>query len=373
LSTAGGPWKTAGISITRFDQFNEIPEMMAARPDVAAFGSRFVRGSISKADEAFAAFFRRLRDGEKPGYPRFKSTQRFSSVFYDEQQNWALRGLPTSARSDDPAPNDDPDKPATKTGPRRTKKPDKPPRLYVKGVGELPLTRRAITQLRRLIDRGGEPRTLTITRTPSGAWRASVGFRGVGTKPLALSTQVGGVDRGISVTAALSDGTLLTRPGFLKSARDEIAALQREREQHPRFGPEWKKLNCRMAKVYARAHNRSENWARHAAIDIVSRYGIIALERLQLVNMSKSARGTRESPGKECQPSKASIAASRMPRLGDWPTGPAPKRKRLGASFTRSTPETPVAPASPVGISRPPTGARPASPVRSAGTPTMPM
>jgi len=81
-----GAWKTAGISITRFDQFNEIPEMMAARPDVAAFGSRFVRGSISKADEAFAAFFRRLRDGEKPGYPRFKSTQRFSSVFYDEQK-----------------------------------------------------------------------------------------------------------------------------------------------------------------------------------------------------------------------------------------------------------------------------------------------
>jgi hypothetical protein len=104
--------------------------------------------------------------------------------------------------------------------------------LHVQGVGEIPLGHGAVRQLRRLIARGGEPRTLTITRSRSGAWRACVGFRGVALRPLPETTDIGGVDRGIWVTAALPDGTLLTCPAFLKAARALIAELQRQREQY---------------------------------------------------------------------------------------------------------------------------------------------
>ena len=265
-----GAYQRAGVTISRFDQFNEIPAVRISRPDVASFGNQFVRGSISRADEAFAAFFRRLRDREKPGFPRFKSPKTFHTAFYDEPKGWALRRLSPGApeHSDDAA-------------------------LYVQGVGEIGLSKRAASQLRRLSDRGGEARTLTITKLASGAWCATVGFRNVAAVPLGRSTQVGGVDRGIAVTAALSDGTLLTMPGFLRAARDEIAELQRRRERHTKFGPEWQRLNRRTAKVYKRAHNQSENWARHTAIDIVARYGVIAIEKLKLANMAKSARGTK--------------------------------------------------------------------------------
>jgi transposase len=106
------------------------------------------------------------------------------------------------------------------------------------------------------------------------------------------------VDRGIWATAALPDGTLLTCPPFLKEARTQIAELQRQREAHPRFSLQWKKTNKAVAKTYAKAHRRSENWARHTAIEIVARYGVICLEDLKLVNMTRSAKGTKESPGK---------------------------------------------------------------------------
>jgi putative transposase len=108
---------------------------------------------------------------------------------------------------------------------------------------------------------------------------------------------VGGVDRGITVTAALSDGTLFSMPSFLAEARGEIAVLSRQREQTQKFGPERRKLNRKIAKAYKRAHHRSENWARHTAIEIVSRYGVIAIEALKLQNMTKSASGTKENPG----------------------------------------------------------------------------
>ncbi|HWF22850.1 MAG TPA: transposase, partial [Acidimicrobiales bacterium] len=149
----------------------------------------------------------------------------------------------------------------------------------------------------RFIGRGGEARTLTITKSRSGAWRACVGFRNVASSPLPVNDQVGGVDRGITFTAALSDGTLLSMPTFVAEAREEIATLQREREQTQKFGPQWKRLNRKIAKAYKLAHHRSENWARHTAIEIVSRYGVISIEALKLQNMTKSASGTKENPG----------------------------------------------------------------------------
>jgi putative transposase len=288
-------WHLKKVAISRFDQFNDVPSLREVCLEVARFGIQPARGAISRADEAFAAFFRRVGDGETPGYPRFKSPRRFRTVFYDEPANWQLRHLETEG------------------GFR--------PALHVLGVGDIPLSRKAVSQLRRLIDRGGEPRTLTITKTKSGAWRASVGFRGVKAKPLEESDEVGGVDRGIWVTAALPDGTLVRCPGFLRQARTKIAVLSRERETFLKFSPDWRKRNKAIAKAYRKAHHQSENWARHAANDIVARYGVISLEDLQLINMTKSARGTVQSPGKGVAAKKGlnrSLQDVALGRLSFW-------------------------------------------------------
>ena len=125
------------------------------------------------------------------------------------------------------------------------------------------------------------------------------------------------MDRGITVTAALSDGTLLSVPGFLAEARDEIAALQREREKTQKFGPQWKRLNRKIAKAY----HRSENWARHTAIEIVSRYGVISIEALKLRNMTKSASGTKEHPGTGVAAKRGlnrALSDAALSRLAHW-------------------------------------------------------
>jgi putative transposase len=291
-------------SISRFDQFIEVKELKEVCPAIGRFGITPVRGAISRVDEAFGAFFRRVKNGETPGYPRFKSRARFRTIFYDTPTGWHLCGIaPPPARKDG--------RPAKAVALA----------LYVQGVGEIPLGPRAVRQLRRLIARGGEARTLTITRTRSGASRAWVGFRGVALKPLPETADIGGVDRGIWVAAALPDGTLLTCPPFLKEARAEIAQLQRQREQYEKFSPHWKKSNKAVAKAYAQAHRRSENWARHCAIEIVARYEVIALEDLNLVNMTKSAKGTTEAPGKGVAQKKGlnrSLQDAALARLAYW-------------------------------------------------------
>ncbi len=91
-------------SISRFDQFiNEVKELKEVCPAIGRFGITPVRGAISRVDEAFGAFFRRVKNGETPGYPRFKSRARFRTIFYDTPTGWHLRGItaPVHARMDD--------------------------------------------------------------------------------------------------------------------------------------------------------------------------------------------------------------------------------------------------------------------------------
>ena len=165
---------------------NEIKDLQEACPAIGRFGIAPVRGAISRVDAAFGAFFRWVKNGEDPGYPRFKSRARFRTTFYDTPTGWHLRGIT--------AP------PARKDGRAAS---EVAAALSVQGVGDIPLGQGAVRQLRRLVARGGEPRRLTRTR--SGAWRACVGFRGEALRPLPETRDIGGVDRGIWVSAALPD------------------------------------------------------------------------------------------------------------------------------------------------------------------------
>src|SRR6202034_4318458 len=65
-------WRLAKACISRFDQYNEVASLREICPQVARFGIHPVRGAISCVDEAFAGFYRRSKEGQTPGYPRFK-------------------------------------------------------------------------------------------------------------------------------------------------------------------------------------------------------------------------------------------------------------------------------------------------------------
>jgi putative transposase len=218
-----GTWRWEQRSVTLYEQFGELAELRKERPDIFVFGLQYVRGALGRADMAFSGFVERVKRGGKPGYPRFRSHKRYRTIAYDEPLSWAMRRL-------------DGDRPV----------------LYVQGVGEIKLPRSAVRQLKRLIGRGGEARTLTLTKSRHGEhWRACVGFRNVATKPLPAREEIGGVDRGVAVTAALPDGRLLETPPFLAEAREQIAALQRQRAGHKLHSPAWKRLNRKIAKAYS--------------------------------------------------------------------------------------------------------------------------
>lgn len=288
-------WKQSRTSVRLFDQFNQIRHLRGVRDDVLGWGIQPLRATLRRLDGAYASFYRRCKNGRTPGHPRFKSHKRFDTACWDEPIGW---NVDTTAGT-----------------------------IYLQGVGTTKLPKGALRQLRRFEARGGARTTLTVTRRKSGngwIWRACVGFKNVAaakTSPTAGPSSLVGLDRGVAVTVATSDGVLLTMPDFLTTAHDEISDLLRQRAGKKVGSRSWRELNRKVAKAYRRAKHQSDNWARETARKLVAEHGVLVLEDLKLQNMTKSARGTMEAPGSNVAAKQAlnrSLQDAALGRLQHW-------------------------------------------------------
>jgi putative transposase len=75
-----------GRSIGYYEQQNALPAIKVDRPEFTGLGSHALQQTLRRLDLAFQAFFRRLKAGEKPGFPRFKSSKRFPAFAIQTQQ-----------------------------------------------------------------------------------------------------------------------------------------------------------------------------------------------------------------------------------------------------------------------------------------------
>src|SRR5215831_5708492 len=82
-------WQKCGVSITVASQSAELPAIKHVRPEYQDIHSQVLQDVLTHLDRAFAAFFRRVQAGEKPGYPRFHGANRYHSFTYKQFGNGA--------------------------------------------------------------------------------------------------------------------------------------------------------------------------------------------------------------------------------------------------------------------------------------------
>jgi len=78
-----------GVSLSRYGQEAELKDLRAAMPEYAAMHSHVSQDVLARLDKAFQAFFRRIREGRTPGYPRFRGRDRYNSLAFTEVGNGA--------------------------------------------------------------------------------------------------------------------------------------------------------------------------------------------------------------------------------------------------------------------------------------------
>ena len=110
--------------------------------------------------------------------------------------------------------------------------------------------------------------------------------------------QAVGIDRGVVVSAALSTGELLRCPGLTVRERIRLRRLQRTLARAKRGSNRRGRVKCAIARVRARETDRRKDWAEKASTGIARRFDLIRVEDLQIGNMTRSARGTQDNPGR---------------------------------------------------------------------------
>ncbi len=110
--------------------------------------------------------------------------------------------------------------------------------------------------------------------------------------------QAVGIDRGVVVSAALSTGELLSCPALTGRERTRLRRLQRKLARATRGSNRRGRVKHAIVRMRARDTDRRKDWVEKVSTDIVRRFDVIRVENLQVKNMTRSARGTRENPGR---------------------------------------------------------------------------
>lgn len=110
--------------------------------------------------------------------------------------------------------------------------------------------------------------------------------------------EVVGIDRGVTITAALSDGRTLNCPQLTVKERAQIRKHQRRAARAPK-GSDLKTAEyAKVAKLRARDAGRRKDWCEKTSTMLARSYDLIRFEKLNIKNMTRSAKGTVEEPGK---------------------------------------------------------------------------
>jgi putative transposase len=110
--------------------------------------------------------------------------------------------------------------------------------------------------------------------------------------------QAVGIDRGVTVSAALSTGELLHAPGLTGPERRRVRRLQRTLARARRGSNRRSQVKHAIARLRARESDRRKDWAEQASTGIARRFDLIRVEDLKIGNMTRSARGTAGDPGR---------------------------------------------------------------------------
>jgi len=253
-------YRETGKSLSFANQCKALTSWRHKHAELKEMNAQSLQVTLKRLDLAYQAFFRRVKTGEKPGFPRFKSLNRFSGWGYKTAgDGWRL------------FPGEE-----MKHG-----------CLRLSGVGYIPIRGKARTV--------GEPKTAEILYK-AGKWYASVTIeckpnRSCGTKAL-------GFDWGLEKFLVLQDSQGKTEhkdnPRHLKKALPRLKKMQQSVSKKKKGSHNRKKAVRALAKQHLKIANQRKDFHHKIAAYLVNQNGLIAAEALSVKAMTAKG-GTRKS------------------------------------------------------------------------------
>jgi putative transposase len=261
-----------------YAQKRELVEVKAVCPEYQQMASHVLQDVILRVKKAYDSFFRRVKNGEAPGYPRFQGGNRSTSFTYPDGAGWKLD--------------------------TRTRAPDKKGMVRV----NLKLTNIGMVKLHLHRDIVGAIKTLTIKREGehfSAVFSCEIDQP----EPLPASYEDVGIDLGVTHFAALSDGSFIDHPRHYPQAEKKLKKLQTSLSKKKRRSHRRRKAVQAVAKAHRKVRNQRQDFAHKTARQLVNRYQVIVLEDLQVKNLTKAPAPKQDETTGTFLPNGASAKA----------------------------------------------------------------
>jgi len=239
-------WEECGERVTKVQQLRRVKECKATNPYAASVHSHILQVVADDLDKAFLAFFRRIRTGEKPGYPRFRGANRWISFGLKELGN----GFKIDGR-----------------------------RLKVSGVG------RITVRWHRPIE--GDIKTVRISKK-AGKWYAAFSCVVLDKEPLRATGESVGLDVGLAHLLTTSDGESIPNPRWYRTEQAKLRVIQRRIARRTKGGSNRKRAVAQVQRQHERIGNRRKDFLNKLVADLVRSHDLIAIEDLRITNMTRN-------------------------------------------------------------------------------------
>jgi len=152
-------------------------------------------------------------------------------------------------------------------------------------------------RFRKSRDIPGELRNVTVSCS-AGKWFISIQTKREVSDPVPEATTAVGIDVGIARFATLSDGSCFEPLSSFKRHEQRLARYQRAMSRKKKYSNNWQKAKAKVQKLNGRIADVRRDYLHKCSTTISKSHAMVCVEDLQVKNMSRSASGTTERPGK---------------------------------------------------------------------------
>jgi putative transposase len=265
-------YQKKGISISYISQQNVLSALKREMPELAELGSQALQETLRRVDRSFQAFFRRCAAGQTPGFPRFKSFNRFNSFCYPSPAGWSF--IPLEA------------KPGIKNA-----------RSGILRVGDLRLKVRGMSRFESF-----EPNDLTLKRVRKSVvgksgktispavWEASITLRLApqDCQRQRTGNEIRSFDQGLTDRLVFDDGTTVENTRLLRIKLELLADLQRQKARCKKNSRRYKALSRQIAQLHRHIANQRKDELHKITTDMAMTCELLATEELVLNNMTRA-------------------------------------------------------------------------------------
>lgn len=238
-------YELLGVSITKTEQLRKVKVEKDTSPYAADVHSHILQVVVADLDKAFQAFFRRVKAGENPGYPRFKGRNRFAGFGFKEYGN----GFKIDGR-----------------------------RLKLSGIG------RIAVRWHRAIE--GTIKTARIY-CRAGKWFVAFACEVETPAPLPKTGEEIGIDLGLLRLATLSNGEEVENPRWYRRILRKLRVIGRAIARKTLGGKNRRKAVRMLQRLMVRVANARKDFLNKFVDQLIKRFDRIVLEDLRVAAMAR--------------------------------------------------------------------------------------